>query len=151
MLSPFLVSPPKTPYLLPLPPAHQPTYFLALAFPYTGASSLHRTKGLSFHWWLGHPLLHKRLEPWVPPCVFFGWWFSPWELWGYWLVHIVVPPTGLQIPSAPCVLSLTPALRTLCSNGWLWASTSVFVRLWQSLSGDSYIRLLSASTCWHPQ
>jgi hypothetical protein len=22
-----------------------------------------------------------QLEPWVPPCVFFGWWFSPWELW----------------------------------------------------------------------
>jgi hypothetical protein len=30
---------------------------------------------------LGHPLLHMQLEPWVPPCVFFGWWFSPWELW----------------------------------------------------------------------
>jgi hypothetical protein len=28
------------------------------------------------------------------------------------------------------------------SNGWLRASTSVFVRLKQSLSGDSYIRLL---------
>jgi hypothetical protein len=21
-----------------------------------------------------------QLEPWVPPCVLFGWWFSPWEL-----------------------------------------------------------------------
>jgi hypothetical protein len=30
-----------------------------------------------------------QLEPWVPPCVFFGWWFSPRELWGCWLVHIV--------------------------------------------------------------
>jgi hypothetical protein len=36
-------------------------------------------------------------------------------------------------------------------NGWLQASTSVFVKHWQSLSGDSYTRLLSASTCWHPQ
>jgi hypothetical protein len=26
-----------------------------------------------------------------------------------------------------------------------------FVRHWQSLSGDNFIRLLSASTCWHPQ
>ena len=34
-------------------------------------------------------------------------------------------------------------------NGWLGASTSVLVRLWQSLSGDGYIRLLSASTSWH--
>ena len=51
MLSSFLVSPLKTPYSLPHPPAHQPTYscFLALAFPYTGAWSLHRTKGLSSH------------------------------------------------------------------------------------------------------
>jgi hypothetical protein len=28
----------------------------------------------------GHPLLHMQLEPWIPPCVLFGWWFSPWEL-----------------------------------------------------------------------
>jgi hypothetical protein len=27
----------------------------------------------------GHPLPHMPV-PWVPPCVFFGWWFSPWEL-----------------------------------------------------------------------
>ena len=36
----------------------------------------------------GHPLLHIQLEP----CVLFGWWFSPWELWRSWLIHIVVPP-----------------------------------------------------------
>jgi hypothetical protein len=30
----------------------------------------------------GHPLLYIQLEPWVPPCVFSGWWLSPWELWG---------------------------------------------------------------------
>jgi hypothetical protein len=28
--------------------------------------------------WQGHPLQHM----WVGPCVLFGWWFSPWELWG---------------------------------------------------------------------
>ena len=28
--------------------------------------------------------------------VYPGWWFSPRELWGYWLVHIVVLPMGLQ-------------------------------------------------------
>jgi hypothetical protein len=50
MLSPFLVSPPKTSYPLPLAPAHKPTHscFLVLAFPYTGTSSLHRTKCHSF-------------------------------------------------------------------------------------------------------
>ena len=31
--------------------------------------------------WNGHLLLHMYLEPWVPSCVLFGWWFSPWELW----------------------------------------------------------------------
>jgi hypothetical protein len=40
---------------------------------------------------LGHPLLHMQLEQGVPPCVFFDWWLSPREFWGYWLVHIVVP------------------------------------------------------------
>ena len=45
----------------------------------------------------GHPLLHIRLEPWVPLCVLLGWWFRPWELW---LVDIVLP-MGLQTPSAP--------------------------------------------------
>ena len=34
----------------------------------------------------GHPLLHMQLEPWVPPCVLFAWWFSPWELQGWGLV-----------------------------------------------------------------
>jgi hypothetical protein len=27
-----------------------------------------------------HSLLLLQLEPWVPPCLYFGWWFSPWDL-----------------------------------------------------------------------
>jgi hypothetical protein len=45
---------------------------------------------------LGHPLLHMQLEPWVPPCVLFGWWFRPWELGGRgsgWLR----PPKGFTL------------------------------------------------------
>jgi hypothetical protein len=42
---------------------------------------------------------------------------------GYLLIHIVVPPMELQVPSAPSVLSLssssTEALGTLCSVQWL--------------------------------
>jgi hypothetical protein len=35
----------------------------------------------------GQPLLHVRLEAWVPPCELFAWWFSPWELCGSgWLI-----------------------------------------------------------------
>jgi hypothetical protein len=41
-------------------------------------------------------ILQKMLEEKFPPCVFFGWWFSPRELWGVWLVDIVVPPIRLQ-------------------------------------------------------
>jgi hypothetical protein len=138
MLYPFLVSAPKIPYPLPLLlltnlttpdswPWHSPTlghrtFTEPRASPPTDDQ-------------LGHSLLHMKLEPQVPPSVFFGWWFSSRELWRYWLFPIVVPPIGLQTPSAPWGLSL--------------ASTSVYVRHWQSLSEDSDIRLLSASTCWH--
>ena len=38
------------------------------------------------------------------------------------MVHIVVPPMGLQAPLAPLVLSLAPPLRTLCSVQWLAVS-----------------------------
>jgi hypothetical protein len=63
-----------------------------------------------------------QLEPRVPPCVFFDWWFSTRELWRYWSVHIAVPPMGLQTPSAPWVLSLTPSSGTLCSVQWMTVS-----------------------------
>ena len=55
--------------------------------------------------WQGHPLLHMQLQP----CVLLCWWLSPW-LVGDWLVDIVVLPVGLQFPSTPSVLSLTPLL-----------------------------------------
>jgi hypothetical protein len=43
-------------------------------------------------------LMHMQLETRAP---------------GYWLVHIVVPPIGLQFPLAPWVISLAPALGVL--------------------------------------
>ena len=58
------------------------------------------------------------------------------------------PPKPDTIAYASKILLMGPCAQ---SNGWLWVSTSVFVRHWQSLSEDSYIRLLSSSTCWHPQ
>jgi hypothetical protein len=62
--------------------------------------------------WLGHPLLHMQLEPWVPPCVLFGWWLSPWKLWVYWLDNNMNYP----VPSFTLIafLSLSP-LSTLPS------------------------------------
>jgi hypothetical protein len=96
-----------------LPSTSSPTHPLLLpflAFPYTGASSLLRTKGLSSHWCL------TRLSS---ATYLLGWWFSPWELWEYWLVYIVAPPMGLQVPSVPLVLSLAPPLGSLYSVHWL--------------------------------
>jgi hypothetical protein len=75
----------------------------------------------------GHLLLHMQLEPWVPPCVLFGWWFSSWGLWGYWLVHIVFPPMGLQAPWDPSVLSLAPPLGTLCLVQWLAENIHLYI------------------------
>jgi hypothetical protein len=79
-----------------------------------------------------HPLLSMQLETWVPPCVLFGWWFSPWELCGggeVWLVHFV-SPLGLQISSAPWVLS--HPLGTLCTVQWL--AVSIHLCICQALA-----------------
>jgi hypothetical protein len=81
------------------PPTHSclPT----LTFPYPGASSFHRTKGLFSHCCPIRPSCATyAVEPWVPPCVLFGWWFSSWELWGIWLVDITTLILGkLSIPT----------------------------------------------------
>jgi hypothetical protein len=148
MLSPFLVSPLKNPYPLPTPPAPQPTHSHSWSWhslilghrAFTGPRASPVIVGR-----LGHSLLHIQ----VLPCVFFDWWFSSKDLWGYWLVHIALPPMGLQTPSAPWVLSLAPSLETLCSVQWMIvrAPTSVFARHWQSPSRNRYIRLLSVSSC----
>jgi hypothetical protein len=46
---------------------------------------------------------------------FLNWVFISFRRGGgvYWLVHIVVPPIGLQIPLATWVLSLAPPLGAL--------------------------------------
>jgi hypothetical protein len=66
-----------------------------------------------------NPLSYPIPPPPASMRVLFNWWSIPWELWGIWLVDIVVPPMGLQTPSAPSVLSLPPPLGNLCSVQWL--------------------------------
>jgi hypothetical protein len=124
ILSPTLclyegVSPPTSPFLAPHPriPLHwgiEPSQDQGPLLP------LMRNKAIS--------LLHMWLEPWVPPCVLLGWWFSTWGLWGFWLVDVVFT-MGLQIPSPPSVLSLTPPLVTSCSVQWLAASIHLCICL----------------------
>jgi hypothetical protein len=120
----------KVPHPFPLPlitnwptpaawPWHSPTLGHRV---FTGLrASLHIDEQLS------HSLLHIQLEPWVPPCVLFGWWLSPWELWGYGLVHIVVPPMGLQTLSAPWVQPPAPSLGSLCSVQWMAVSMHFWI------------------------
>jgi hypothetical protein len=107
---PFPSYPSKNP--LSPPPAPQPTHSHSWSWDSTILG--HRTfTGIMasppIDDWIGHPLLHIQLEPQVPPCIFFDWWFSSKELWKYWLVHIDVPPMGLQTPLAPWVLFLAPS------------------------------------------
>ena len=62
-----------------------------------------------------------------PSFDFFGWSFSSWELWGVWLVDIVVFPMILQTSSAPSVLPLTSTLGSQSSFWWLTASIHICV------------------------
>ena len=89
MLFPFLVYPPEATYPIHphlIPPTH--SHFTTLAFPNTGTSSLHRTKGLSSHWYQTRPSSAKYVARAMGPSMCtFCWWFSPWELWGAcWLI-----------------------------------------------------------------
>jgi hypothetical protein len=96
---------------------------------------------------LGYPLLTMHLEIGVPSCVFFGWWFSPWELWGYWLVHIIVPPMGLQNLSPPWVFSLAPSLGTLCSVKWM--AVSIHLCICEALAESLRRQLYQAPVSKH--
>ena len=60
---------------------------------------------------------------------------------GLWLVDTVVHPMGCKplqlLQSFPWLLHWDHLAQ---SDGWLQASSSILIRLWQSLSGDSYTR-----------
>ena len=121
-------------------PTH--SYLPALAFLYTGALNTLRPKV---------PLL-PRCPARPSSATYVAGAMSPsmCTLWlvvqslgavGVWPLDIVAPPMGLKTHSTPSVSSPTPPSGTPCSVKWLQASTSVFIRLSQSLSGDSHIRL----------
>jgi hypothetical protein len=126
----------NSPIPSPLLPPH--SHFLALVFPCTEAYKVCKTKGLSSDWWPTRPLPDTYAA-------------TDTSSGGYWLVHIVVPPIGLQTPLAPWVLNFLLLLHwgpCVPFNSWVWASTSVFARHQHSLTRDNYIRVLSAKSCW---
>jgi hypothetical protein len=73
----------KSPHTLPYPPT--PTSWPCRS-PVLRHIKFARPMGLSFHWWPTSDSYAARDT----------------SSRGYWLVHIVVPPIGLQIPLAPC-------------------------------------------------
>jgi hypothetical protein len=128
---------------------HPPTLFSlpVLAFPYIGRLSLHRTKNLSSNWCQTRPSSATYVAVAKSPSMHTLWLvISLWELYGIWLVDIVLLPMGLQNPSAPSANFFNYSIGdpVLGSMVGLCASASVFVRLRQSLLGDRYIRIQSA-------
>jgi hypothetical protein len=133
-------------------PTHSPTP--ALAFPHTRASNPHRTKGYFSHWCPNKAIryhIHGRSRGSLHVYSLVG---SPVPggLCGSGPLTLLLCPLGCKPPQLlQSLLQLLHPGPCAQSNGWLWASTSVFVRLWQSISGNSCIMLLSASTSWHLQ
>jgi hypothetical protein len=97
MLSPFLVSPLKIPYPFPSPQSthsHSRSWHSPILEhrTFTGPRASPPIDDR-----LGHPLLHIQLEPQVLPYVFFDWWYSSKELWGYWLVIFFSCPPSIRM------------------------------------------------------
>jgi hypothetical protein len=68
----------------------------------------------------GYPLPHMWPAPWVPPCVFFGWWSSSWGLQGSSLLTLLLPPWGCNPPQLlQSLLQLLHWGPRAQSNGWL--------------------------------
>jgi hypothetical protein len=157
MLSPFLVSPLGTPYLIPSPSVsmsmlpHLPTHscLLTLAFPYTGTSNLHSTKGLPSHWCPTRPSSATYVTGAMGPSMCIIW--------------LVVPESSGGLISLYCCFSYgvensfnSFSTFSNSSNGApcsvQWLAASIHLCIWQALAELlSYIRLLSASASWYPQ
>ena len=129
MLSPFLVSPPETPFPSPLLLCHLPTHPLPPHRP-----------GIPVHWGIKPSQDQGPLLPWMPNkdilcyiCVWSHGSSSMYTLWlmgalGVLVVDIFVLPMGLQTTSALSVLSLTPPLESTFSVQltFLWKITSTY-------------------------
>jgi hypothetical protein len=143
ILFPFLHPSPKPSIPFPLPLLllaccliHPPIPTSPLSnYPTLGhPSRLHKTKGLSSHWCLTRPCSGTH----VSSGVLVGWYCC--SFYGFTNTFSFFCPFFNS--------SIGPHAQ---SNDWLQASASAFVRLHQSLSGDSHIRLVPACTSWHPQ
>jgi hypothetical protein len=92
-------------------------------------------------------MLHMQLELWVPPWPSLVSGLVPKSSGGYWWVHIVVPPMGLQTPSATWVICLAPSLGTLCSVRWM--AMSIHFCICQALAEPLKRQLYQAPVSKH--
>jgi hypothetical protein len=127
---PFSGYPPPKKNSLSFPPASMRvtpshSYLPTLAFPYTGALSLHKTKGLCYicSWSHGSPHVYSLVGGLLPGSSGkSGWLILLFFLWVYKYLQLLV-------------LSLAPSLGTLCSVQWLVASISLrHLLLWQKVA-----------------
>jgi hypothetical protein len=72
-------------------------------------------------------------------------------VWGAGLLTLLLPPWAANPLSSFSLIFNSSITDPVLSIGWLQAFPSVFVRLWQSLLGDSHIRLPSTSTSQNSQ
>jgi hypothetical protein len=137
---------PPSPCLYEGAPLSTHSYLPALAFPYNGASHtlpMMSNKAILCHiCGRSHGSLHVYSLVGGP---------VPETSRESGQLTVLLPPWGCKPPQLlQSLLQLFHQGPPAQSNGWLQASASVFVRLWQSLSEDSHIRLLSARTSQHP-
>ena len=119
-----------------------------LASPFDEATNFHRTKSLPSQWCQISQSSTKYIARAMDWLMYTLWlWFSPWELWGIWLVDTVVLPIGLHSPSAPSDLPLTLPLGSPGSFQWL----AVSICIWLSQVLEEHLRrqLYQTPICKH--
>jgi hypothetical protein len=84
-----------------------------------------------------HPLPQIWPAPWVTPCVFFGWWPSPRELWGSGQLTPFLPPWGCkpwgQHSCGHCILMKNQEMDTKrCRGIFLQILSPVLRKCWMN-------------------
>jgi hypothetical protein len=99
----------------------------------------------------GHPLPHMWPEPWVPACVFFGWWSIPWELVGGGVVVVsgllilLLSPWDCNPPPPQLLQSLLQLLHWEPLSSVQWLAESFLLCLCQALAEPLRRQLYHAS------
>ena len=101
-----------------------------------------------------HPLLHMQLEPWIPPCFTLIGDLVPGSSGStsWFILLFLYGAANTFNPFSPFSSSSIQGWGPCAqSNGWLRASIFLFVRHWQTLSGDTCITVScqQALVCIH--